>query len=127
MMLRTGLEWFKLLAVCLIAIPAWQVSLGAEEPVAVPTAELHLLNTMLRADTADPVIEQGYPGSNELFDADELFDGADSSNACGHDAIQTLPPQGTVFVVSPARMRTPSSLSRRDSSRRALKARRIFF
>jgi hypothetical protein len=120
MMLRTGLEWFKLLVVCLIAILAWQVSLGADEPVAVPKAELRLLTTTLSADTADPVIEQGYPGSNELFDGDV------GSDDCAHYAIQMLQSQGTVFVVSPACMRTPSSLSRRDSSRRALKARRVF-
>lgn len=80
MMLRTGLEWFKLLVVCLIAILAWQVTVGAEEPVPAPQAELHLLNTMLNADTADPLIEQGYPGSNELFDGDV------GSGDCAHYA-----------------------------------------
>ena len=98
-MLKTGLEWFKLLTVCLIAILAWQVSLGADESVAVPKAELHLLNTMSSADTADPVIEQGYPGSNELFDGDV------GSDDCAHYAFRMLPPQGTGFVISPTATR----------------------
>jgi hypothetical protein len=45
------------------------------------------------------VIEQGYPGSNELFDGDV------GSDDCAHYAIQMLPSQGTVFVSFPTATR----------------------
>jgi hypothetical protein len=85
-MLRTGLEWFKLLIVSLIAILAWQVSRGAEKPLPGPSAERHAFITMMSADTADRLLEQEYSGSNELFDAD------DSPVDCNQNVIQTLAP-----------------------------------
>jgi hypothetical protein len=84
-MLKTGLEWFKLLIVSLIAILAWQVSRGAEKALPGPNAERHAFITMMSADTADRLLEQEYSGSNELFDAD------DSPVDCNQNVIQTLP------------------------------------
>jgi len=85
-MLKTGLEWFKLLIVCLIAILAWQVSRGAEKPVPGPNAERRAFITMMSADTDDRLMEQEYSGSNEPFDA------YDSPVDCIQGVIQMLPP-----------------------------------
>jgi hypothetical protein len=85
-MLKTGLEWFKLLTVSLIAILAWQVSRGAEKPVLGPNAERHVFVTLMSSDTDDRLMEQEYSGSNEPFDA------YDSPVECNQKLIQTLPP-----------------------------------
>jgi hypothetical protein len=85
-MLKTGLEWFKLLTVSLIAILAWQVSRGAEKPVLGPNAERHAFVTLMSSDTHDRLMEQEYSGSNEPFDA------YDSPVECNQKLIQTLPP-----------------------------------
>jgi hypothetical protein len=85
-MLKTGLAWFKLLIVSVIAILAWQVSRGAEKPVPGPNAERHAFIMMMSADTDDRLLEQEYSGSNEPFDAD------DSPVDCNQKVIQTLPP-----------------------------------
>jgi hypothetical protein len=85
-MLKTGLAWFRLLIFCLVAMLAWQLSRGTEQSVAAAKAEWHPVTRMLNADTADQVMEQEYPGTNELFDRD------DGTDDCVHDAILTLPP-----------------------------------
>jgi hypothetical protein len=85
-MLKTGLEWLKLLIVSLIAILAWQVSRGAEKPVPGPNAERHAFITMMSVDTDERLIEREYSGSNEPFDA------YDSPVDCNQKLIQTLPP-----------------------------------
>jgi hypothetical protein len=85
-MLKTGLEWLKLLIVSLITILAWQVSRGAEKPVPGPNAEWHAFITMMSADTDDRLVEQEYSGSNEPFEA------YDSPVDCIQNVIQLLPP-----------------------------------
>ena len=85
-MLKTGLEWFKLLIVCLIAMLAWQVSRGAERPFPVPQAKWHLFTTMLNADSGDRLMEEDDYGSNEPPDSD------DSPVDCIQNVIQMLPP-----------------------------------
>jgi hypothetical protein len=85
-MLKTGLEWLKLLIVSLIAILAWQVSRGAEKPVPGPNADRDAFTTMMSADTDDRLIEREYSGSNEFFDAD------DSPVDCNQNLLQTLAP-----------------------------------
>lgn len=85
-MLKTGLEWFKLLIVCLIAVLAWQVSRGTEKPEMVPRVKSHLFNTLLNADTGDRFMEQEDYGSNEPAD------GYDSPIDCVQHTTQKLPP-----------------------------------
>ena len=85
-MLKTGLEWFKPLIVCLLAILAWQVSPGAEKPVPAPNAERHLSTTMLNAHTGGGFMEEEDYGSNEPFDP------YDSPVDCLQGVIQVLPP-----------------------------------
>ena len=83
-MLKTGLEWFRLLIVCLIAILAWQVSRGAETPVPGSKAERHLSTTMLNAHGGDGLMEDY--GTNEPPDDDV------SPVDCAQAVSRRLPP-----------------------------------
>src|SRR5260370_37573473 len=84
--LKTGLEWFKLVIVCLIATLAWQLSRGTENPELISRGKWHLFSTLLNADTGDHLMEQEGYGSNEPPDA------YDSADDCLQDMIQVLPP-----------------------------------
>lgn len=85
-MLRTGLEWFRLLIVCLIAIPAWQVSRGAEKSLPAPMAKWHLSPAMLNADGGDRFLEQEDYGTNDPPD------GYDSPADCPQNVMQPFAP-----------------------------------
>jgi hypothetical protein len=85
-MLKTGLEWFKLLIVCFIATLAWQLSRGTENPELISRGKWNLFSTLLNADTGDRLMEQENYGSNEPPDA------YDSADDCLQDTIHVLPP-----------------------------------